>query len=671
MNLRFIYLIGSLVIPFSIAAQPILQQPEPLRPRSVNSLSNLRVVSQNDSKTEAVLAMDYTYDGLWGGSVKLLPVIEKRDQPGVAAWFGTDPVSVTAGRGLISIKVRYFNDEPGVPPQLTTDRIRMLYLNSSGISVISSSLFLKTIQWGSPNAQTLVINPPPVRTDIVSAPKPVVVERSGPSPEEIRLEQQRREEARKQAEERARKLAEEKRLAEENLRRETEARQEARRRAQAEQMARIEAEARAKAQAEAAEKERLRAEAEARRLAEERRLMEEKARQEAQAQALERLKAEMRAQEEARLKAEREVQRLLEEKKLAEERARAEAQAREEARLKMEAEERERIKAEAKAQAEAAAREKERLQAEAELKRLAEEKQQAEERLRAEEKARQLAAEAAKAAQATAPKTTTGTTASPRTSRQPALVEAPASQLRTKITNVDVVNRSLDRSQMTIGVEFEYRDQLGKPVLGVDVMRTGDPDAPQLFNSTPAEIGRSRRNFVLVPVKFQPPSDQLQSYSPYSTDRLLVYLAESATSRRFNLFNATMLLVWNAPGAAPLTPGSASRTGNSLEMDDFKQNDLFSGYVTVRYQLKTGPGQIRMRIYNSANPASERYFNTQEYRVQAGRNLQLLEFTVHPEAQSATDVIKADTIEIELLDNSNQVVARLVKKTPMTWARPK
>lgn len=675
MNFRFICVLGLFLVPFTSSAQPVLQQPDFFRPREVNSLRNLRVVSQNSDKTETVLAMDYSYDGMWGGSVLLLPVIEKRSKQGVSAWFGADPVPLTAGQGLISVKVRYFNDEPGVPPQLETDRIRMLYLNSSGVAVVSSSMFLKTIKWGSPNAKTMVLKvPPPAQMVISAGPKPTVIEPSTPSAEEIRIEQQRREEARMVAEQKARKLAEEKRLAEEKARLEAEARAEARRRAQAEQMARIESEAKARAQAEAKEKERRQAEAEAQRLAEEKRQMEAKALREAQAQELERLKAEIRAQEEARIKAEREVQRLIEEKQQADERARAEAKAREEARLKMEAEERERINAEARAQAEAAAREKERIQAEAELKRLAEEKLQAEQKLRAEEKARQQAAEAAKAqAQPKVPpaKRDAQVSIPTRTAKAPVMTEESSSNLKTKITNVDVVNRSLDRSQMTIGVEFEYRDQLGKPILGVDVVRSGDPESKQFFSSTPAEIGRSRRNFVLVPVKFQPPPDQGHNYSPFSTDRLLVYLAEGATSRRFNLFNATMLLIWNAPGTTPLATAAPSKSGNSLEMDDFKQNDLFSGYVTVRYQLNNGPGQIRMRLFDSANPSSAKYFNTQEYRVQAGRNLQLLEFAVSPAAKSASDVIKADTIEIELLDASGQVVARLAKKTPMTWARPK
>ena len=53
----------------------------------------------------------------------------------------TDPVSVKVKR--------FFNDEPGVPAQTTTDRVRMLMLDTGGLAVLSQSQFTRTINWGS------------------------------------------------------------------------------------------------------------------------------------------------------------------------------------------------------------------------------------------------------------------------------------------------------------------------------------------------------------------------------------------------------------------------------------------------------------------------------------------------------------------------------------------
>ena len=242
--------------------------------------------------------------------------------------------------------------------------------------------------------------------------------------------------------------------------------------------------------------------------------------------------------------------------------------------------------------------------------------------------------------------------------------------MKTKITNVDVVNRSLDRSQMTIGVEFNYRDRFGSnPKLGVDVYRNDDPRVSQFFQSNPTEIGRSRRNFMLFPVKFEPPSASSSSFGSFATDKVLVYLTDDGNEERANLFPATMLLTWRAPGADSGGP-AAQGAGASLTLDDFKQNDLFSGYVTVRYQANAN-SWIRLKILDSNNPASAEWFESVPEPVKRGRGLQLLRVRVFEDANSPSDLIKADTIIVELIDSGERVLDRLEHKVSMDWARPK
>ena len=205
-----------------------------------------------------------------------------------------------------------------------------------------------------------------------------------------------------------------------------------------------------------------------------------------------RLEAEAKAREEARLKAEAEAKRIAEEQRIAAEKAKAEAaaKARELARLQ--------------AEAEAQAHEAERLKAEAEAKRVAEEKRIAAEKAKAEAASKIVVAQAAPAA------------------RTPSF--AMSAKVRSKISNVDIVNRSLDRSEMTIGVEFAYAADDGMSQMGVDFASTDEPAASSYFASPTLEIGKSSKNFVLFPVKFSPPAGTAPKIGSFRTDKIWIYL---------------------------------------------------------------------------------------------------------------------------------------------------
>ena len=156
-----------------VAGQPVLIQPNRNQPVFGSGVNNLRVVSQSPDGTDVLLAMDYTYDGFGGQTALIFPVIDKKDQKGVSGWFGADPVTVVVGKGQISIKVKYFNDEAGVPPQFTSDRIRMLFVNNSRSAIITQSIVLKTINWGSAGAKPILnqkLPAPPADSTMISAP---------------------------------------------------------------------------------------------------------------------------------------------------------------------------------------------------------------------------------------------------------------------------------------------------------------------------------------------------------------------------------------------------------------------------------------------------------------------------------------------------------------------
>src|SRR5688572_12095338 len=81
-------------------AQPVFDGIDPFNQRSAVGMGaeNLRVAQQTPDGTEALITLDYTYDGFAGPVALILPVIGKRGQRSVGAWFGSDPVTVGRGR---------------------------------------------------------------------------------------------------------------------------------------------------------------------------------------------------------------------------------------------------------------------------------------------------------------------------------------------------------------------------------------------------------------------------------------------------------------------------------------------------------------------------------------------------------------------------------------------
>ena len=788
-------------------AQPQIFQPDDGN-MATTGISNLRAGQPAAEGTEVQLTMEVNYDGHFGPTVKVIPVIKSKKEPQISRWFGADPVTVGRGRSPIVVKVKYFNDEPGVPPEVTSDRVLVLLINSGGTAVVGSSVVLKTIKWGSPNAKSislpqikseeLATTTPPVNQAAAQAEAKRLAEESAKAAavardaqlkaaaeikarEEARVkaeaEAKAREQARLAAEAEAKRLAAEQAKAEAaaleaknkadaeaksraearaqaekeakareeaRLAAEAEAKrlaaeqakavvaaQEAQRKVEAEAQARAEARAQAEKEAKVREAARVAAEAEAKRLAVEQAKAvaaaeeaQRKVEAEAQARAEARAQAEKeaKAREQARIKAEQEekaraaaaaieaknkaeAEAIAQAKQLAEEKAKAEAAVRE-AQLKAAAEAKAREEARIKAEAEEKAREEARIQAEAKAKQLAEERAKAEAAAReakakadaealAQEQARQKADAEAKAAEQArikadaeakrlveekriaSEKAAQAEAAAKRAAEQkPVAVSTTTSSAsktplvitkrKSKITNVDVVNRSLDRSQMTIGVEYEYSKDDDQPKMGVDLARTGE-GVSSYFAAPPVDLGKKSRNFALFPVKFQPPSDQAAKLSSFPTDKVWVYLGEPAS--KSYIFNATMLLVWHPPGGAGDV--AIPSNGSSIQLEDFKQNDPFSGYVTVRYNLVGDAGKVRARVYDSANPKSAEWFESDDVEVKTGPGLQVIKFAVPQDSKTPSDIFSCDTIEIQLLDDKDATLAIIKKQTPMNWAKPK
>jgi hypothetical protein len=149
-----IFLLPGLMLPTTARSQAVpVEVPELNTQFAGSGVRNVRVGSMSPDGTEALIIMEYTYNGNNGPTALLLPVIESRSQRGVSGWFGSDRVAVPRGRGPVSIKVKFFNDEPDVPATLTTDSIRILMLNANGTARIGGTTELRTIHWGQEGLQ--------------------------------------------------------------------------------------------------------------------------------------------------------------------------------------------------------------------------------------------------------------------------------------------------------------------------------------------------------------------------------------------------------------------------------------------------------------------------------------------------------------------------------------
>jgi hypothetical protein len=601
MNLLKRCYIGLLVVvlALNLRAQPVLIHPLDQSFGSTG-FSNLRVRSQSADGTEAVLTVDFSYDGFSGPSARILPVITDKKQPKVSHWFGANPVSISSGRGTISIRVKFFNDEPGVPAELTTDHVNILLLTDGGNVKISEGRFAQAIKWGNPKAQ-------PAKVQAVETPVETPNQAQAQAEEKSRIEAEAKQLADLQAEA--------KRIADERARQEAEAKLLADQQAEAKRIA----------------DEKARHDAEAKRLADQhaeaKRIADERARQEAEAKLLADQQAEA--------------------KRIADEKSRQEAEAK---RL-----------ADQHAEAKRIADEKAREEAEAKL--LAD--QQAEARRIADEKSRQ---------EAEAKRLTEENLKAVAPTIQPAPAKGPfalSSTTKTKVTNVDVVNRNMDRTEMTIAVEYQYAKEDGLPRMGIDIASTEEPGASAFFTSPVVDLGRGNRNFVMFPVKLDAAAAQSFKRATLPTDKVWVYLADANGVKSY-IYQSTMVLAWHLPGAsAPAPVAVAPKKMNTVEIDSFKQNDLFSGYVTVRYNLAVGStAKLRLKVYDSAKPATADWFACDDLDIKSGPGLQLIRIAVPKEAPSP-DVFNADTVEVQMLDKKGTVTVNVKKETPMSWAKPK
>jgi hypothetical protein len=317
----------------------------------------------------------------------------------------------------------------------------------------------------------------------------------------------------------------------------------------------------------------------------------------------------------------------------------------------------------AEAQAKAAADALAAAQQKAEQERLAAQAQAAE-----EARQQQIAAQAAQAAAAAAAQQAAASSSQPAAPRSAPFVLS--SNYHTKVSNIDIFSRSLDRSEMTISVDYDFARDDGSQRMGVDMVSSEDPTVSGYFSCPAVDVGRSSHNSILFPIKLQSAAADAFRSATLPTDKIWIYFVDGAGIKSY-IFQSTMILLWHVPGGARYASAEPSAPQSAVEIEEFKQNNLFAGYVIVKYNLAdSGGGKLRLRVYDSANPASADWFANHDVPLKSGPGMQLVKISALPDSPSP-DVFKVDTMEIQLLDDTGKILATGTKDVPATWAKRK
>lgn len=115
----------------------------------------VRLLNESPHISEAVLLVDYRYDGFGGSPAELFAVVTRNGEKGVRRWFRSERVSVGAGETNATIKVTFGGDSPSAPFRLATDTVTVWALHERNRAVLAVRPFQQVIQWQHPDVPTI------------------------------------------------------------------------------------------------------------------------------------------------------------------------------------------------------------------------------------------------------------------------------------------------------------------------------------------------------------------------------------------------------------------------------------------------------------------------------------------------------------------------------------
>ncbi len=112
-----------------------------------DGLNNFRVIRPSDAQSEAVVTMDYYYDGANGITARVIATPMIRGQKTALPGFDCEKVSVSKGGGPIAVRINYRPTDPALPKERSTDRINVKLLSKDGRTLLAQANFLSRLNW--------------------------------------------------------------------------------------------------------------------------------------------------------------------------------------------------------------------------------------------------------------------------------------------------------------------------------------------------------------------------------------------------------------------------------------------------------------------------------------------------------------------------------------------
>jgi hypothetical protein len=158
-----------------------------------------------------------------------------------------------------------------------------------------------------------------------------------------------------------------------------------------------------------------------------------------------------------------------------------------------------------------------------------------------------------------------------------------------KVESLDIVNRTLDRSEVKIGIVLEYEDKMGtNAMIGVEVSKRDQPETIQYFASGPKDI-KPGHNEVILHVRFVPPRGAIETIE---TDRLQVYWLNRVTSTRQKVSEYSTKFVWRAPKMVAPQNSHLPRSQDHLANAPERSAMMAMASVVKRYDAILPPKRI-------------------------------------------------------------------------------
>ncbi|HEX7860610.1 MAG TPA: serine/threonine-protein kinase [Verrucomicrobiae bacterium] len=241
------------------------------------------------------------------------------------------------------------------------------------------------------------------------------------------------------------------------------------------------------------------------------------------------------------------------------------------------------------------------------------------------------------------------------------------SDRQTIVTAIEILSRSSDLNEVTVGVEFELRDSLQRPQFGIEAISAARPEVKHYFTHPTFLPGATRRSFAVMTLAFQPP-EAVTGLPQAMTEKLMVYLQDAATGMRYDLAEQSIPIQWRMRhGTKPSKLGER----DEIEVTEVKVKNASSALVNVRYKVLNGEARVNVAMQDLNNALTASYLTYDKITVNAGQGQCEVGVRVEASSRSPKDIFHSNVVDVNLVDTNGVILARFSRQAPIVWVRPK